>query len=338
LRMGELAREHIGMPAAAYRHFWTALELAEAGSATRTNAFRASASYLHAPLHDLIELDARRLLAAAVVGEADDKLRKPTDLAAALELLRADPSRAGQVVEFDQQLLQVYHQDLGDSGAAWAPALRLLANNPADSTTRSTLFALAGQLGRDGELAGALERAATDLQTRDPHSSELYDLWIELGNFATDRLDDAAMAERAWRHAVALRPEDGFANRALAGVLRKAGRHDELVDVLQTYVMRSDEPRARQEAMREIADIAENQLQDADRAIAANRALADEVPNDPRAFAALDRLYTATLAWPALADLLAQHAAAHVGIDTAPPLLQRRAQLLAERLGRPNEA
>ncbi len=338
LRMGELARDHIGLPANGYRHFWMALELASVGSAIRSAAFRACAAYLYAPLCELIELELRRTLAAIIVDESDEALRKPHDLAAALELLRSDPNHRDHEVAYDQRLLQVYHQDLGDSGAAWAPALRLLAHDPKDSATRATLFALAGQLGRDGELAAALDQAATELQQQSPNTSELFDLWIELGNFATDRLNDQTLAERAWRQAIAMRPEDGFGNRALAGVLRRAGRHAELVEALQRYVVCSDDARARQDAMREVAEIAENELHDADRAIAVNRTLLDDVPSDSRAFAALDRLYTATQAWAPLADLLAQQASATGAVLMAPVLLRRRAELLATKLNQPSEA
>jgi golgin subfamily B member 1 len=344
LRMGELARDHMGDAGLAFVHYWNALEQAEAASVQRSTAFRALASYLHAPLLALLELEKQRQLATLVHLETDDKLRTSNDLAAALEIIRVDPSRQREVQAIDQQLLAVYHQDLGDHGAAWQPALRLLAANPGNGANRSTLFALAGQLGRDGELGASLTTAATELAKRDPHAAELYDLWIEIGNFATDRLENRPAAENAWRHALLLRPQDSFAHRALATLLRQTGRYQDLVDSLRGYAERCDDPRARLEAIRELAVLSEDNLHDAQQAIAANRAVLEAVPDDKTAFVALDRLYTATSAWSLLVELLASHGVRHTdaatwnSINDRVALDGRRASLLANQLAQPLQA
>lgn len=91
-------------------------------------------------------------------------------------------------------------------------------------------------------------------------------------------------------------------------------------------------------ARRRVAEIFDLELEQSDNAIDAYRALLGEVPDDPDAYAALHSLLEVQARWAELDEVLV-HRARLAGIaGRRAQLLHRRGRLLAERLGRRDDA
>jgi tetratricopeptide (TPR) repeat protein len=92
------------------------------------------------------------------------------------------------------------------------------------------------------------------------------------------------------------------------------------------------------DALRAIARIYERELELPERAIESYAQLVATWPDDTEAWAALDALYTGNARWTELADVLRRRAALEREPAVRAALLARRAQVLLDWLGSPEEA
>lgn len=335
LRMAEIHRDHLHQPGLAYPYYRSVLDLVGAGPTQRAG-LAACTAYLAAPLAESLEARTLTELATLLVEPPYVDSTVPSDVARALEILRADPQHAALCQQYDQRLLDLYHQDLGDPAAAWAPALRLLNEAPEDRTVRTTFFLLAGQLGRDGEATQALRAAAEQLEQRDAHAAALPEIWAELAQTTHDRLADHAQEEAAWRHVLRFAPEDERAHLALAALYRAQGNVPRLRESLAEHAKRALDDATRLATWREIAALCETDPVDVAGATHAWAQIREIAIGDEPAFAALARYYESAESWPALVALLADQAAiygeVHRTVDRA-RLLARQAELTFDKLG-----
>ncbi|HEY5949799.1 MAG TPA: hypothetical protein VIV40_30095, partial [Kofleriaceae bacterium] len=279
-----------------------------------------------------------RLAATRQVLPHLERSQQPQKYALALEIIRtSDDSGAAEKTEIDRTLMRIYHIDLGDPGAAWQSGLRVLRAEPADSDVRSALSVLAGQLGRDGEWAGELAAALTTLRQKGGSSAEIRAIATELAKLAGERLGDRATAERAWMTVLEVEPDAADAFEALITAYRLEERWQDLRSVLERRAEVTIDQQLRLQTLLQLAQLEEDTLGDSVRAGVAYKRVLEIEASNPRAYEALDRLYSTTQRWAELEELLARQND-HVDSERTVDLQYRRALLFAHKLNDPGRA
>src|SRR5262249_24010289 len=130
------------------------------------------------------------------------------------------------------------------------------------------------------------------------------DLRIRLGRVLLDevaRTDDALMQFRAVYETDG---ENAEAMAALERLYRETGRFSELLEIYEKQRDLVADPEQKKQILYAIAELYENQLNDAKHAIGTYRQVLDEEPMDGEALAALDRLYRDQEEWEPYVDVL----------------------------------
>lgn len=125
---------------------------------------------------------------------------------------------------------------------------------------------------------------------------------VRLGELYRDQLKDYSKAGDAFQRAVKLDPSHVVALEALIELLRDEEQHKELASQLGSLVAAHPDARRRREALRERAQILEQQLGDQASAARCWAALLEETPGDEQALSSQLRCYFELKDWSALAD------------------------------------
>lgn len=221
---------------------------------------------------------------------------------------------------------------------AEAQLRRILGMLPGEPVARARLEALYRTEGRYVELAASLEeRTDPRLGTAAPES-ERAQLLRELAAIYTDKLTRPHDAIDAFERLRLLAPADTSVLVHLAGLYSSVGRWSKVIETLgRVGEIAEGTPEAR-DALRKIARIYENELEIPERAIEAYTFLITKWPDDADAWRALDALYAANARWTELADVLRRRAALEREPAERASLLARRASVLLDWLGAPEEA
>ncbi len=374
--LGALHAEHLDDPDAAEQAYRRALELApEHGPAGESLAALLRAAGRDAELAELLDTrlatlqgDARIQLACQLGDLHLDALGDAAAAAAAFRLaLDSDPTAADALAG-----LQRVAQSTGDAALRIEVCERRLrlTHEPA---ARGALLA---ELGETARAAGDLPRARAALRERADLEPELPAAWIacaELARAAGDARGEASALDRlaevlgdaparralvlvrrgevalegadddpidaaieAWSGAAALATSDALWDR-LADLYRRSDRTAELVDALRA---RLEAPAAgpeqrplRLELARTLSDLGR-----CDEAVEALRPALDADPGDAEIGDALEELLTRSGDAEARAELLGTRLARERETDARRALAERLAELLLDRLDRPDDA
>jgi tetratricopeptide (TPR) repeat protein len=221
---------------------------------------------------------------------------------------------------------------------AEAQLRRILGMLPNEPVARARLEALYRAEGRYVELAASLEeRTDPRLGTASPES-ERAQLLRELAAIYTDKLSRPHDAIDAFERLRLLAPADTSVLVHLANLYGSVGRWSKVIEALgRVGEVAEGTPEAR-DALRAIARIYENELEIPERAIDAYTLLIAKWPDDAGAWRALDALYATNARWTELAEVLRRRAALEREPTERAGLLARRAQVLLDWLGAPEEA
>jgi tetratricopeptide (TPR) repeat protein len=221
---------------------------------------------------------------------------------------------------------------------AEAQLRRILGMLPGEPVARSRIEALYRAEGRYVELAASLEeRTDPRLGTAAPES-ERAQLLRELAAIYTDRLTRPHDAIDAFERLRLLAPADTSVLVRLADLYGAVGRWSKVIEALgKVGEIAEGTPEAR-DALHAIARIYEHELELPERAIDSYSLVVATWPDDTAAWAALDALYTTNARWTELADVLRRRAALEREPAERAGLLARRAQVLLDWLGAPEEA
>jgi len=215
---------------------------------------------------------------------------------------------------------------------------RILGMLPGDEAARARLEQLYRAESRWVELAASLEeRTDPRLGTAAPEA-ERAQLLRELATIYTDRINRPHDAIDAFERLRLLAPADPSILIKLAELYGTVGRWSKVIESLtkvSEIAEGSDEARS---ALRHIAKIYEDELEQRDRAIDAYQQLVTTWPDDEGGWAALDALYTGQARWAELGDVLRRRAGLAREPAERAQLLSRRAGVLLEWLGAPEEA
>jgi tetratricopeptide (TPR) repeat protein len=340
MRLGNLEETSLERPARALEHYRDALAV-PVGGQIRPQAVAAIVrlvlpATVHAEDPREAITPAARIAGARLVLPHLEAGGAVAQQAQALEVIRAGAAAAEQL-ELDRQLMRLYHGELGDPAAAWTSGLRVVTADPGDAEVRATLGVLAGQLGRDGEWAKVLDTALTQL--RDGGApAQVRQVATELARLSSERLGDAATAERAWLVVLEVEPDAFDAFEALTAAYRGAQRWADLRALLERRAQVTLDAQVRLAVLLELAALEEDVLHDPDRAIAAHRRVLELEPGYAASYRALDRLLAAGGRWRELEELLARQVDVAGSPRELVELAYRRAELFAHRLGEPMRA
>ncbi|XYH95325.1 tetratricopeptide repeat protein [Sorangium sp. So ce1128] len=263
--------------------------------------------------------------AAAALESAYARLGKAQD-AARMMSLQIENLRGPRRVEVQKRLVELLFQKLGDLASAFALSEQILAVDPSDEAVRERFLALAPALDRRVDAARVLVRAssgAKDKPLRARIAAELGELYEGLG--------DGKRARAAFLQALDGEPDGAAVRRAARGLAKLCERERDargLAGALERLVEAETEAEAREAAAERLARLYEEELGDTAGAIAAYRRLAEAGSSrEPRALAALERLYEATAAHEGLAWVLERRAEAEPDRRAARELAFRAAEL-----------
>ena len=211
---------------------------------------------------------------------------------------------------------------------------------------------------RWGDLSNLLERRTSGPAESLPHGperrakfrelAELYESRLEKPYEAIDTLERFVTetgAEEDRNHGEVTDDEDRAAStaervsayEALVRLYSRVGLWANVVESLQHQAdLTRDRAKVRELRLR-IATVYEKELGLAERAVEAYEALLEQIPDDPQALAALDRLHEAHGHYEDLQVILGRRAAGASG-DERREIVRRRARILEERLGNPEAA
>ncbi len=341
LRIGGLEAQSLDRHDRALPHFIAALTTAESAHRAAGPAVTVLARYLATTGPGAAITAEQRSQLARKLAPHFAASSSSTQLAGALELIRAGEGvDAVEQLELDRRLLRLYHGELGDQGAAWQSARRIVEREPTDQDARAALRSLTGVLGRDGELAEILDRALADAQAAGAPSAQIRALAAERARLAAQQLGDLVAAERSWLTVLDTEADDADAYEALSDLYRQQGRYTDLRALLERHVEATLDQAVRRDALLALGVLERDHLHDRDRAAAAYRRVLEIEPGHRVSYRALDQLLTAADKWQELERLL-EDESGHLGDAESPArhaLTLRRAELKARRLGLPAEA
>ncbi len=209
----------------------------------------------------------------------------------------------------------------------------LLQKDPGNARAAAALEAAYANQGDAQRQAGVLELRAAER----PDPMERKALNIRLAELRENQLQDPELAFLALCKAFRDDPADAALRARMEALAETCGHDEELAAIFEDELERLP-PADTAEVSVRLGALYEHKLGDPTRAAGfLRRAVALDPACAPAALAALERLYGRLEAWPELADVLAQRAAAAPGPEKV-QLLVRLGQLYDERLAEPDRA
>ena len=253
--------------------------------------------------------------------------------AQALSVLLESADTKEQKLNLVQRLMVVYDKKLASTGTALTVALKALGEFPDDLPLWDSAEELAVRSGRPTDLVETLRIV---LNSEIPKSLEL-SLCERAARVNEERLGDPIGATPYLERILKLDAENDRAFNRLKDILTAAERWGELEDMYNRAIaLTSNQPR-RIEMLIEVALISEEILEDGNKSIEHYEKILEIEPTHAASLEALDRLYSRHDRFEQLAKLLARRLEIASAEDSV--LLKRRlAQLLLERLHRPDQA
>jgi tetratricopeptide (TPR) repeat protein len=217
----------------------------------------------------------------------------------AIRLVEVQRSRAYRLADLYARRGQVQLQYLGQPGEAAASYLRVLELDPESDTAQAALERIFSAQSDWVGLIGAYERRA-ELVKDDGKRVEIL---RRAARVAAAKLKDAGEAARLYGRLHAVDPTDTEALDALERHSERTRDWERLVGILTTRLsLTAGGDEAIQLYLR-IAQLCEEGLRDADRAIESYKKILDIAPSHKEAIEALARLYEGTEKWVELIDV-----------------------------------
>ena len=190
---------------------------------------------------------------------------------------------------------------LGDPARAFAYAARGLRESAAEASVGEWL-------GRTERLAqrsaawGDLVALYREIVPQMSDEQQQLELMLRIGVLARTQLSDAALAKESYNKALEIRADDTRALEALESLYEEGAEHEPLLSVLERRADIAETDDEKRRVYFKEAKILDEALADRDRAVTAYERILD-LGLDPKAIAALERLYTASARWGDLVAL-----------------------------------
>tara|TARA_R110002073_G_scaffold24260_9_gene82156 strand:- start:70410 stop:81644 length:11235 start_codon:yes stop_codon:yes gene_type:complete len=230
---------------------------------------------------------------------------------------------------------ELCENQLGSKSLAFQWTARLYQIRPSDPELLSELKRLGAEADAWQEVSEILVARA---RGEEASEDERVELFRELGGIAEQRLHQPAKAQEHFQAVLELRPNDRQALDALEGLATQQSEWPALLRILRKRVAMGQDAQQQVELLFKVAHIEEEQLEDANAAVASFRSILDIEPENRRALRALGRIYEGLGDWEKLAGILE----AEVGIagdsDSEAALHYRLGELYQGPLTRPDDA
>lgn len=290
-------------------------------------------------LEELLRNTDQRLRVARILEplyEADGLWR---DLCVVLRAQR-ELASAHEALELLVRVARIEEEQIANERAAFDTYVDAMALAPADERPRRALQRLAPAQSRWTDAAIAWEDAVAAAPEHDLALRGA--LLRELAEIYDDRLGDADSAITAYARLLEVDPGNAElsidAARALDRLYTAAGKWAELIDIIRRQTDWVEGTVDRKGSFARIARLYEDQLGDADSAIAAWRDVLTEDPDDGEALDALERAYTERKQARDLIDILRRRVEIAGDAAAKKDLLRRIAGLWERDAEEPSEA
>ncbi|MDD5308374.1 MAG: hypothetical protein PHU25_13720 [Deltaproteobacteria bacterium] len=229
------------------------------------------------------------------------------------------------------------HQEaaLGDASAAFDAYAQAFLIDPQDGRLLGELERLAAELGRWAALADVAEKAL-EKGRLDPTAE--VELGLKVAEWASTQVGDPMKAEARYRAVLQRVPDHAEALAALETLLKNLGRFEDLLPVMKQRAEGMYDFAAKKEILVSMARIAETELGDPRRAMAAYRQVLEMDEADVDALDALAALTESTGDYKALASYLLARAQYTIDPQAANLARHKAAALFVTSLAEPARA
>ncbi len=287
LRLGELLEKRLSDVEAAIDQYEILLSEGERGAALRElerlvvmPAYRERISYLLEPVY-----------------RGNDEWRKlVVILDAQLEFVD-DPVRR---VSMLREIAGIHEARGGVPRLALEALAKAWREDISNEEVYEDLLTLAAKLGEWDKLIDTLEGGIKDVFDYELAGSVL----ARIAEIHEANRDDAESAIRAWRRLLEMKDDHLDALTALDTLLDGAGRHDELVKVIERRAELADDPGIRVVLLHRVASLYEESLDSRSQAVGAYNRVLEVDDSDSDALDALERLYRSEGEYRQLAEIL----------------------------------
>jgi tetratricopeptide (TPR) repeat protein len=288
-RAADVILEKLGDVPRAFGHYRAALEAnpTYAPTLTRLEALLKEGDHRAAAADALEEVYRRRM-----------ELQKLVEVLLVKHELLETPSERKDVL---RRVGQLYEEQLENLDQALVIYGRLFREDIEDPESRELVERLGGVMSAWGRLADLYEGILKDA---DVDTQATAALAYRLGEVAEEKLRDFPRARTAYRRAHAFDASNQHAMAALERVFAATEDWPALIELLRQVADATYDPAGKKDLLFRMAAILEEKMDSRGKAIDVYVEVLDVDPADPRAIAALDRLYYYEKRWTDLADLL----------------------------------
>jgi tetratricopeptide (TPR) repeat protein len=299
VRLADLREKQLSQVAAAIDTYRQVLDLAPENEKASTALER----LVHLPEH---ELSVAGILEP--IYKARDQWAKLVDVYEIMVRHALDPSRK---IELLHQIGELYEVGGDDGARAFSTYDRALREDPGLKDTQDKLERLARTLDRWADLV-ALYRSVADGVT----DEELQvSLWTRVAQLYEMQLSNNDEAAAAYLKVLSVDPKNLAAANALEAIYLRTDSFTKLVEVVLRKVEMVTEVPEKKDLCFKAAQIFEEVLENADRAIEVFRMVLALDENDGQAIEALERLYIRLERWDQLKDIYAKKAELAPSVD-----------------------
>ena len=233
-----------------------------------------------------------------------------------------------------REVARIFELEVGDLGKAFAALSAAFREEHSSVEIRRDLERLAAATGMWNELLGEYTQLVQTL--RDPKVA--CDWWVRMGSLYANELghDDYAIA--AFGQALALDANRADALTELAEVVKRKGDHKEYARLLSRQAQLEANEARRAELLKELGRTYAKELGSDEQAIAAYLKVLEVDRDNKAALDALEALYSKSEMWDELAELLRRLCDESDVAEEQSKHRRRLAELLADKLGRSDEA
>jgi len=193
-----------------------------------------------------------------------------------------------RIVQTHLRMAELAYRQRDDIEQAELHFRRALEYDAKNTEALDRLVAMFEHKGKTGDAIGYLERKA---EIVDDNAAKI-EIYRRIGRTLHEHADDVEGAVAAFKRILELDGTDRAALRDLAGVYQRAGRWQALIGVLEREEGVVESTEEKLQLRYRAAGIWEQELNNADQAIATYRTILDEQPGNSLALKALERLFT----------------------------------------------
>ncbi|MCK9462146.1 MAG: tetratricopeptide repeat protein [Proteobacteria bacterium] len=248
----------------------------------------------------VLELDKQNLRAAeALIPILEESGKEAGKLADVLEVKLVHVTDADEQLALIQRISHIAEDDVADVGRAFQGFLRAFTLRPDDETTRADMERTAGKAGKWEEVAAAY--ATVFGASKEPLKLEIR---LCLGRVLNEELGRAEEALAHYDAILSQDPKNPRAVHALERIFAQMGRYEELLDIYTRRIEMAADDEERKEIFYNQALLWEEEIGDVDKAIAVYNQIIEMAGDEPKALAALDRLFTKAERWKDAAEVI----------------------------------